>query len=118
MAVAPDDEDEAYFLTASYARTLDGGLTLTQLTGGQARLRILSNLADERLARASARIPFELLAEDDYSGREVAERLMEAWAFADADPYRATTHNKGIMNGIDALAFASSKEGVLGRVGT
>ena len=84
--------------------------TLEELTGGQARLRILSNLADERLARASARIPFELLAEDDYSGREVAERLMEAWAFADADPYRATTHNKGIMNGIDALALATGQD--------
>jgi len=84
--------------------------TLEDLTGGRARLRILSNLADERLARASARIPFALLAEGECSGREVAERLMEAWAFADADPYRATTHNKGIMNGIDAVALATGQD--------
>ncbi|MBI1818298.1 MAG: hydroxymethylglutaryl-CoA reductase, degradative [Deltaproteobacteria bacterium] len=83
---------------------------LEDVTGGQARMRILSNLADQRLARASARIPFELLADGEYGGREVAERLMEAWAFADADPYRATTHNKGIMNGIDALAIATGND--------
>jgi hydroxymethylglutaryl-CoA reductase len=83
---------------------------LAELTGGQARLRILSNLADRRLARASARIPFALLSDGPFSGREVAERLMEAWAFADADPYRAATHNKGIMNGIDAVALATGND--------
>ncbi|HUI25667.1 MAG TPA: hydroxymethylglutaryl-CoA reductase, degradative [Candidatus Kryptonia bacterium] len=83
---------------------------LEEVTGARARMRILSNLADQRLARASAHIPFDLLAEDRTAGRELAQRLMEAWAFADADPYRATTHNKGIMNGIDALALATGND--------
>jgi len=83
---------------------------LEEITGGRARMRILSNLADQRLARARARVPFELLADSRAAGREVAHHLMEAWAFADADPYRATTHNKGIMNGIDALALATGND--------
>ncbi len=81
-----------------------------EMTGVQTRLRILSNLADRRLARATARIPFPLLACGTYSGRDVAERMVEAWAFAAADPYRATTHNKGIMNGIDAVAIATGQD--------
>ncbi|HVN88029.1 MAG TPA: hydroxymethylglutaryl-CoA reductase, degradative [Candidatus Binatia bacterium] len=83
---------------------------LEEITGARARMCILSNLADRRLARARARIPFELLADGRTAGREIAQRLMEAWAFADADPYRATTHNKGIMNGIDALALATGND--------
>src|ERR1700687_1302692 len=81
-----------------------------EITGGQARLRILSNLADERLARASARIPFHLLDTATLSGSDVARRMEEAWAFAAADPYRATTHNKGVMNGIDAVAIATGQD--------
>jgi hydroxymethylglutaryl-CoA reductase len=81
-----------------------------EISGGQARLRILSNLADQRLARATARIPFHLLTSARFDGQEVAERMMEAWAFAAADPYRATTHNKGIMNGIDAVALATGQD--------
>jgi len=83
---------------------------IEELTGGQARLRILSNLADERLARASARIPFTVLDSDVCPGRQLAERVVEAWAFAAADPYRAATHNKGIMNGIDAVALATGND--------
>ena len=83
---------------------------IEEITGGQVRLRILSNLADERLARASARIPLTVLRGKVCAGRELAERVVEAWAFAAADPYRAATHNKGIMNGIDAVALATGND--------
>jgi len=83
---------------------------VAEIAGGEPRLRILSNLADQRLARATARIPFPLLRTERFSGEEVAHRIMEAWAFAYADPYRATTHNKGIMNGIDAVALATGQD--------
>ena len=78
---------------------------LASITGGRFRLRIISNLADKRLVRAWARIPVEAVG-----GREVAEGIVEAWAFADADPYRAATHNKGIMNGIDAVVIATGND--------
>ncbi len=83
---------------------------IEELTGGQVRLRILSNLADQRLARARVRIPFQLLETETLRGEEVAQRMMEAWAFAAADPYRAATHNKGAMNGIDAVAIATGQD--------
>lgn len=83
---------------------------LAEITGGTVRMRILSNLADQRLARATARIPFAVLGSSERAGRELAERVVEGWAFADADPYRATTHNKGIMNGIDAIAIATGND--------
>jgi hydroxymethylglutaryl-CoA reductase len=83
---------------------------IEEITGGQVRLRILSNLADERLARANARMPFTVLDSDVCPGRQLAERVVEAWAFAAADPYRAATHNKGIMNGIDAVALATGND--------
>jgi hydroxymethylglutaryl-CoA reductase len=80
-----------------------------ELTGGTVQLRILSNLADRRLARASARIPPSALTDDDadLSGETVRDRIVDAWAFAAADPYRAATHNKGVMNGIDAVTTAT-----------
>lgn len=81
-----------------------------RLTGGRVLLRILSNLADRRLARAACSIPAEALAFGDYSGGQVRDRVIEAWAFAAADPYRAATHNKGIMNGIDAVALATGND--------
>lgn len=77
-----------------------------KISGGTVRLRILSNLADRRLARASCVIPAEALAFKDLSGEEVIARILDAAAFAEADPYRAVTHNKGIMNGIDAVILA------------
>jgi hydroxymethylglutaryl-CoA reductase len=80
------------------------------LSGGEARLSILSNLADRRLARAWARLPFDVLRTDTLDGGEVARRIVEAWALAAADPYRATTHNKGVMNGIDAVALATGND--------
>ena len=81
-----------------------------EITGGRVHLRILSNLADRRLARAKCVIPAELLAFGDYGGDDVAEGIVEAYLFAAVDPYRATTHNKGIMNGIDAVALACGQD--------
>ncbi len=83
---------------------------IEQVTGGRVNLRILSNLADHRTARAEARIPVEALARGQFSGGEVARSIFEAWAFAAADPYRAATHNKGIMNGIDAVVIATGND--------
>lgn len=81
-----------------------------RISGGRVLLRILSNLADRRLARASCAIPVEALAFNEYSGEEVRDREIDAWAFADADPYRAATHNKGIMNGVDAVVIATGND--------
>lgn len=84
--------------------------TVAELTGCQVGLRILSNLADRRCARARVTIPAAALDTPDMSGQEVAERIAAAWRFAWADPYRAATHNKGIMNGIDAVAIATGND--------
>lgn len=81
-----------------------------EISGGRVVLRILSNLADHRLARARCAIPLETLAFDDFEGRQVAQGIVEAWAFAATDPYRAATHNKGIMNGIDAVLIATGND--------
>lgn len=81
-----------------------------QLTGGRVVVRILSNLADDRLARASCRIPTDALGSDEWPGALVAQRIVEASAFAEADVHRAATHNKGIMNGIDAVALATGND--------
>jgi hydroxymethylglutaryl-CoA reductase len=81
-----------------------------QITGGRVLLRILSNLADRRLARARCTVPVAALAFDDFAGEEVAQGIVEAWAFAAADPYRAATHNKGIMNGVDAVVIATGND--------
>jgi hydroxymethylglutaryl-CoA reductase len=83
---------------------------LAEITGGRPYLRILSNLADQRLVRARVAIPERALAFDDFDGAEVAEGIELAWAFAAADPYRAATHNKGIMNGIDAVVLATGND--------
>jgi hydroxymethylglutaryl-CoA reductase len=83
---------------------------LAQLTGGTPYLRILSNLADRRLARARVTIPEEALAFEGFTGPQVAEGIELAWAFAAADPYRAATHNKGIMNGVDAVVMATGND--------
>jgi len=81
-----------------------------EITGGRVHLRILSNLADRRLARAKCVLPAELLAFGDFGGERVADGIVEAYAFAAVDPYRAATHNKGIMNGIDAVALACGQD--------
>ncbi len=81
-----------------------------RITGGTVRLRILSNLADLRLARASVRLTPEVLGTADYSGERMASGIVEACALAIVDPYRAATHNKGIMNGIDPLVVATGND--------
>jgi hydroxymethylglutaryl-CoA reductase len=73
-------------------------------------LRILSNLADRRLARAKCTIPAHVLAFESFTGQTVSKRIVEACALAVNDPYRAATHNKGIMNGIDAVAIATGQD--------
>jgi hydroxymethylglutaryl-CoA reductase len=83
---------------------------LEELSGGQAMLRILSNLTDRRLATATVRIAPHSLERDGISGHEVIERILWAHAFAVVDPYRATTHNKGIMNGIDPIILATGND--------
>jgi hydroxymethylglutaryl-CoA reductase len=80
------------------------------LTGGRAHLRILSNLADRRLARAKCTILLGELAFGEYRAEAVRDGIIAAWAFAEVDPYRAATHNKGIMNGVDAVVIASGND--------
>jgi len=78
---------------------------LGELTGAKPLLRIISNLADRRTCRAEA-----LVKKDEIGGEDKVDRIVEAWAFADADPYRAATHNKGIMNGVVAVALAFAQD--------
>ncbi|MFO7835781.1 MAG: hydroxymethylglutaryl-CoA reductase, degradative [Candidatus Thorarchaeota archaeon] len=78
---------------------------IERITGGRILLRILSNLADRRLVHASAKFDAEELG-----GEEVVDGILDAWAFAEADPYRCATHNKGIMNGIDAVVIATGND--------
>src|SRR5690625_4953027 len=80
------------------------------LANGKVYLRILSNLADRSLAKATCTIPPELLASDGFSGQEVRDGVVHAFEFADSDPYRAVTHNKGIMNGIDPVVIATGND--------
>jgi len=81
-----------------------------RLTGGRVVLRIISNLAVHRLARARATFRAELLATDTASGPEVVEAILDAYAFALADPFRCATHNKGIMNGISSVVIATGND--------
>ena len=87
---------------------------LEELTGGEARLRIISNLADKRLARAKAVWTSKALEESlkglGISGEEIVSRILEAYEFAAHSPHRAATHNKGIMNGIDAVVIATGND--------
>lgn len=80
------------------------------ITGGSVRLRILSNLADLRLARARVRLTPDTLATRERSGAEIIEGVIDAYTFAAIDPYRAATHNKGIMNGVDPVIVATGND--------
>lgn len=79
--------------------------TIETITGGKVVLRIISNLADRRLVRARAVFSTEALG-----GKEIVENIVSAFEFADFDPYRAATHNKGIMNGISAVVLATGND--------
>jgi hydroxymethylglutaryl-CoA reductase len=83
---------------------------LARLAGGKAVLRIISNLAIHRLARASATFKADLLATETATGPEVVEAILDAYAFAAADPFRCATHNKGIMNGVSAVVLATGND--------
>ena len=78
---------------------------LEKLSGGNANLRIISNLADRRIARATAHF-----SKDDLGGGEVVDGIVQAYAFAAADPYRCATHNKGVMNGVTAVCLATGND--------
>ncbi len=83
---------------------------IESITGGRVLLRILSNLADRRLARARVTIRISDLAFGEFTGEQVRDGILEAWAFAESDPYRAATNNKGIMNGIDPVVIATGND--------
>jgi len=104
------DTQEA--MGANLINTMAEGVApfIEQVTGGRVYLRILSNLSDRRLARATCRIPVRALADFDMDGRDIANGIHQASRFAMADPYRAATHNKGVMNGIDAVAIACGQD--------
>jgi hydroxymethylglutaryl-CoA reductase len=78
---------------------------IEDISGGRVRLRILSNLATHRLSRARA-----VWSKEAVGGEDVVDGVIEAYLFADADPYRCATHNKGIMNGIDAVVLATGND--------
>ena len=80
------------------------------MTEGEVFLRILSNLSDKSLATASVTIPTSALNINGYDGEKVRDGIIIASDFAHVDPYRASTHNKGIMNGIDAVALATGND--------
>lgn len=80
------------------------------LTNGKVYLRILSNYAVHSLAKATCVVPTHLLDTDGYSGEEIRDGIIHAYEFAASDPYRAVTHNKGIMNGIDPVIIATGND--------
>jgi hydroxymethylglutaryl-CoA reductase len=83
---------------------------VAELAGGRVGLRILSNLSDRRNVRVRCSIPVENLAFGGYAGEDVRDRIVKASEFAERDPYRATTHNKGTMNGIDPVVIATGND--------
>ena len=83
---------------------------VAQLGGGRIGLRILSNLSDRRTVRVRCAIPAADLAFDGYSGEDVRNRIVRASEFAERDSYRAATHNKGIMNGVDPVVIATGND--------
>ncbi|MGM0556932.1 MAG: hydroxymethylglutaryl-CoA reductase, degradative [Myxococcota bacterium] len=97
---------------ANLINTMAEGIAprVEELTGGTVFLRILSNLADRRLVKTRCEIAFEDLGWKGYTGKQVAEGIQKASEFAEADPYRAATHNKGIMNGVSSVTIASGND--------
>ena len=83
---------------------------VASLAGGRAGLRILTNLCDRRLRARGARVPAAALATQDMDGAAVRDGIVAASRFAEDDPYRAATHNKGIMNGVDAVVIATGND--------
>jgi hydroxymethylglutaryl-CoA reductase len=86
------------------------GPRVEEIAGGRVVLRILSNYVDQCLARASVRIAPSALAPDPATGAAIIDGIVSAQDFAALDPYRAVTHNKGVMNGIDAVVIATGND--------
>ncbi|GJJ72263.1 hydroxymethylglutaryl-CoA reductase [Entomortierella parvispora] len=97
---------------ANCANTVAEGIApfLAKMSGGRIGVRILSNLNVDRIAKATFRLPFSHMGYKSLLGKDVAVKMLEAFEWADLDPYRAATHNKGIMNGIDAVALATGQD--------
>lgn len=97
---------------ANVVNTLCEGLAprIEQIGGARVGLRILSNLADRALVTASGEVALELLADRGHTAETVRDAIVQANDFANADRYRAATHNKGIMNGVDAVAVATGND--------
>ncbi|MCX6771170.1 MAG: hydroxymethylglutaryl-CoA reductase, degradative [Candidatus Micrarchaeota archaeon] len=106
MAIAEFDIDVRDSMGANTVNTILEGVApkIEEISGGKVRLRILSNLAVKRLVKARA------VWKRGTIGADCVEGVLDGWAFADADIYRACTHNKGIMNGIDAVAVATGND--------
>lgn len=83
---------------------------LAELVDGEAICKIVSNLSDRRLIRVRMELSVDCLARAGFSGEEAADRIIKAYHFAEADPYRAATHNKGVMNGIDPIIIATGND--------
>jgi hydroxymethylglutaryl-CoA reductase len=83
---------------------------VARLAGGRSGLRILTNLCDRRRVRVQARVPAAALATESLDGAAVRDGIVAASRFAEDDPYRAATHNKGIMNGVDAVVIATGND--------
>lgn len=92
---------------ANAVNTMAEGLAprIEELTGGRVFLRILSNLADKRLVRSAC-----CIKKEDLGGEEIVDAIIHAYTFAAIDPYRAATHNKGIMNGITPVVMATGND--------
>ncbi|KAF9952201.1 hypothetical protein BGZ72_006445 [Mortierella alpina] len=97
---------------ANCANTVAEGIApfLAKMSGGRVGVRILSNLNVDRIAKSTFRLPFSHMGYKSLPGKDVVVRILEAFEWAELDPYRAATHNKGIMNGIDAVALASGQD--------
>lgn len=104
--------DTGEAMGANMVNTMVEGIApyLEELTGGESLMNILSNYAAESLVTATCSIAPKSLATKELSGEEVRDRIIEASQFALVDPYRAVTHNKGIMNGIDAVLVATGND--------
>jgi len=83
---------------------------IESITEGKVFLRILSNLTDQSIAKGTMRIPLKCLSKEGYDPEQIRDGIIIASDFAKADPYRASTHNKGIMNGVDAVALATGND--------
>lgn len=110
MAVVHLHIDVCDAMGANLVNTVAEGVAerLAEISGGTIGLRILSNLATHRTVTITANIPDSALAESN--GSEVREAIVRASRFAQLDPYRAATHNKGIMNGVDAVIMATAND--------